>query len=214
MSTDPLELIQHEIAGVLTRTDRDEIERVAEELADAERILVTGSGRSGFMAHAFAMRLVHLDLRVHVVGETTAPALAAGDALVAVSGSGTTTGTVRAAEEAVRAGGRVLAITTDAGSPLAESASTLLTVPAATKHRGADEAATMQPLSSLFDQALHLVLDAACLRLAELRAVDNTSARAAHVTTERAARPAAPTARFGALGRGGYSTARADSGSC
>lgn len=184
MSSDPLDVIQAEIAGVLAQVDRTMVERAATVLDDASRVFVAGAGRSGFMAGAFAMRLTHLGLRVHVVGEATAPSLAAGDTLVAVSGSGATAGTLRSAEEAVRAGGQVLAVTTDTASPLAECARTVLPVPAATKHRRADEAATVQPLSSLFDQSVHLLFDAVCLRLAELRGVDNTAARRAHVTTE------------------------------
>ncbi|RCW43200.1 6-phospho-3-hexuloisomerase [Halopolyspora algeriensis] len=184
MSTDALDVIQAEIAGVLARVDRAMVERAAAVLDGAGRIFVAGAGRSGFMAEAFAMRLVHLGFRVHVVGETTAPSLASEDIVVAVSGSGTTAGTLRSAQEAVRVGGHVLAVTTDADSPLVEQARTVLLVPAATKHRRADETATVQPLSSLFDQSVHLLFDAVCLRLAELRDVDNTAARSAHVTTE------------------------------
>lgn len=184
MSADLLEVIQDEVTGVLAKVDRDLVERAARGLHGAGRVFVAGAGRSGFMASAFAMRLVHLGLTVHVVGETTAPSLKAGDTLVAVSGSGTTPGTVRAAEEAVRVGGRVLAVTTDPDAALAGLATLVLHVPAATKYRREGEAATVQPLSSLFDQAVHLIFDAVCLRLGELRQVDNAAAKSAHVTTE------------------------------
>ena len=42
-----------------------------------------------------AMRLMHLGLTVHVVGETTAPAIRSNDLLLAASGSGTTAGVER-----------------------------------------------------------------------------------------------------------------------
>ena len=57
-------------------------------------------------------------------------------------------------------------------------------MPAATKYRRAGEAATIQPLSSLFDQATHVVLDVVCLELAGRRGVDNATARTAHSNTE------------------------------
>jgi D-arabinose 5-phosphate isomerase GutQ len=41
--------------------------------------------------------------RLHVVGTTTTPSVAAGDVGVGISGSGTTAGTVRTAEQAVAA---------------------------------------------------------------------------------------------------------------
>ena len=43
---------------------------------------------------------------------------------------------------------------------------------------------TIQPLSSLFDQCTHIVLDVACLRIAQAKDIDNTRAVAAHANTE------------------------------
>jgi 6-phospho-3-hexuloisomerase len=184
MTTDLIDTILGEMSTVLARVSRDEIAALAGRLDAAGRVFVTGEGRSGFMAKAFAMRLMHLGLPVHVVGETTTPSVAAGDVVVGVSGSGTTAGTVRVAEQAVEAGATVHAVTTDPDSPLARTADVVLTVPAATKYRRAGEAATIQPLSSLFDQATHVVLDVVCLELARRRGVDNAAARAAHANTE------------------------------
>jgi 6-phospho-3-hexuloisomerase len=184
MEQDLLTVIQAEISTVMSKVDRKLVDRVAAVLDAAPRVFVAGAGRSGFMAGAFAMRLVHLGLTVHVVGEASAPALRTGDMMVAVSGSGNTAGTVRAAEEARRSAADVVAVTTDPDSPLAGLAGLVLHVPAATKNRRDGEVATAQPLSSLFDQSVHLVLDAVCLRLAELRMLDNDAAKNAHVRTE------------------------------
>jgi len=75
-------------------------------------------------------------------------------------------------------------VTTDPASPLAASANGILVLPAATKYRRADEAPTIQPLSSLFDQATHVALDVVCLALARRLDVDNERARATHSNTE------------------------------
>lgn len=56
--------------------DRGQIRDLADALIRANRI-VTGEGRPGFMAKAFAMRLMHLGLPVSVIGETTTPPSAA-----------------------------------------------------------------------------------------------------------------------------------------
>jgi 6-phospho-3-hexuloisomerase len=98
--------------------------------------------------------------------------------------SAATATTVRTAEQADTVGASVVAVTTDPDSTLAGRATTVVHVPAATKYRKPGEAATIQPLSSLFDQVCHVVFDAVCLRLALLRDVDNTTARAAHANTE------------------------------
>jgi 6-phospho-3-hexuloisomerase len=182
--TDLIDTVLQEMTSVLAKVSRDEVAALADRLDAAPRVFVSGEGRSGFMAKAFAMRLMHLGLPVHVVGETTTPSVAKRDVVVAVSGSGTTAGTVRVAEQAVEVGATVHAVTTDPDSPLARHAEVVVTVPAATKHRRAGEAATIQPLSSLFDQATHVVLDVVCLELAQRRGVDNAAARAAHANTE------------------------------
>ncbi|MCC2321451.1 6-phospho-3-hexuloisomerase [Cellulomonas xiejunii] len=179
-----LAAVTDEIVSVLARTDTAGIDAVTAALLGAGRVFVTGDGRSGFMARAFAMRLMHLGLRVHVVGETTTPAVASGDTVVAVSGSGTTAVTVRVAEQAVQVGARVLAVTTAPTSPLGAVADAVLVVPAATRFRRAGEAPTIQPLSSLFDQTTHVLLDVVCLGLADAREVDHAAAAARHARTE------------------------------
>jgi 6-phospho-3-hexuloisomerase len=177
---DPVDQVAAEVAGALGKVDRTIVAELARRLAATGRVMVAGEGRSGLMAKAFAMRLMHLGLNVFVIGETTTPAVVDGDSLVAVSGSGTTAATVRTASNARDVGAQVFVVTTESESELGQLADFALPIPAATKYRRTSEAATVQPLSSLFDQVTHLVLDAVCLRLAELCGVDNATARRAH----------------------------------
>lgn len=184
MENDDLTTVLGEIQGVAANVDRDAVTALVDRLTGAPRVFVAGEGRSGLMGKAFAMRLMHLGLTVYAVGETITPSVAAGDLVVAISGSGTTGGTVRVAEGAVKAGAAVHAVTTDPASPLANAAGDVLVLPAATKYRRADEAPTIQPLSSLFDQITHVVLDVVALQVARRRDVDNERAREAHSNTE------------------------------
>jgi len=181
---DQLDTVLAEIHGVATRIEQTQLDALAAALLAADRIFVTGEGRSGFMARAFAMRLMHLGLPVFVIGETTTPAVRGGDTVVAVSGSGSTGGTIRVADQATDLGAIVWAVTTDPGSALGLAATARLVIPAATKYRRPDEAPTIQPLSSLFDQATHIALDVVCLIVATSRGVDNARAGAAHANTE------------------------------
>lgn len=171
-----------EVRSVLDRIDGSDLAVVAGDLNSHQRVYVTGEGRSGLMAKAFAMRLMHLGFTVHVLGETTTPALSAPGALVGVSGSGTTSTTVNAAKQAHQLGLDVYAVTSDPDSPLAALATRPLVIPAATKWRRPGEPDTVQPLGSLFDQCTHLVLDAVCLHLAGLRDIDNDAARTRHAS--------------------------------
>ncbi|WP_214111238.1 6-phospho-3-hexuloisomerase [Acrocarpospora catenulata] len=178
------DIVLSEIAGVLAGLDRSSLGAAVDLLDGAPRIFVAGEGRSGYMARAFAMRLVHLGRTAFFVGDTCTPSTGRGDLLVAVSGSGTTSAVVRAARAVTEGGGAVLAVTTAPTAPLASGARHVLHVPAATKHRRAGEAATVQPLSSLFDQCAHVVLDCVCLELARRHNVTDDQARRAHANTE------------------------------
>lgn len=157
-----------EVEQVLANTNPNEILGLCQELKNAKRIFVTGEGRSGLMGKAFAMRLMHSGFTVYVVGETITPNIEFGDLLVAISGSGETQGTSEMAIKARGAGARVAVVTTNINSKLANAADHILLLPAATKYRMNGEMETIQPLGSLFDQSVHLVMDTAILCLIEL----------------------------------------------
>ena len=161
-TADSLRSISGEVQGVVDRLAResgDDLDRAADRVRAAERVFVLGAGRSGLALRMTAMRLMHLGLAVHVVGDATTPAITEHDVLVVASGSGTTTGIVRAASTAAGVGAGVVAITTDRTSPLGELADAVIVIPAATKqdHAGLISA---QYSGGLFEQSLVLVGDA------------------------------------------------------
>ena len=88
------------------------------ELQSAKRVYVTGAGRSGFVARAFAMRLMHLGYDAYVVGETITPAFHSGDLLIAFSGSGETHSILSVCETAKSIGGKVCLITASPDSSI------------------------------------------------------------------------------------------------
>ena len=94
-----------EIRATLAETDEEQIRDLVQAILDANRIFVGGAGRSLLMIRTFAMRLMHLGLVSHVVGETITPSIEPGDLLIVASGSGQTRTTlmVEAARSAARA---------------------------------------------------------------------------------------------------------------
>lgn len=152
-------LVLDEVGSTLRRVDPAEVAALVTELRLADRIFVTGAGRSGLVLKMAAMRLMHLGLTVHVVGETTAPAIRAGDLLLAASGSGTTAGVVKAAETATAQGARVAAYTASKGSPLAAAAAAVVLIPAAQK-TDHGSALSQQYSGSLFEQVLFTITEA------------------------------------------------------
>jgi 6-phospho-3-hexuloisomerase len=81
------------------------------EMLKARKIYVAGAGRSGLVARAFAMRLMHIGIESYVIGETITPALSPGDTLVVFSGSGETNSIYDVFETAKELGGRLCLIT-------------------------------------------------------------------------------------------------------
>jgi 6-phospho-3-hexuloisomerase len=154
-----------ELNRAMREVDEAAAMRMVEMLLAAPRVFVYGRGRTGLATWAFASRLAQLGLQVHVVGEMTAPAIGAGDVLVAASGTGTTRTTLLASEEAKRIGAAVVALTTHPDSPLGRSADLVVRVEGATRRRAEGEEKSAQYGGSLFEQALLLTLDAVAMVL-------------------------------------------------
>jgi 6-phospho-3-hexuloisomerase len=152
-------LILNELERTLAAVSEVEIDVSQRIILAAKRLFVTGAGRSGLALKMAAMRLMHLGLVVHVVGEVTAPAIGPDDLLLVASGSGTTAGAVHAAEVALKAGAQVLVLTTAPASKLAGLAQQVIVIRAAAKqdHGGMK---SEQYAGALFEQSVLLVMDA------------------------------------------------------
>jgi 6-phospho-3-hexuloisomerase len=158
-----VESILAEIHEVLGQVDGSRVAAFRQAVKAARAVFVTGEGRSGLVGRCLAMRLAHLGLRAHVVGETTTPPLGEGDVLVAVSGTGTSEVTLARARLAAQNGAGVLAVTAAGDAPLARLADVTLLIPA---RRGSGDApATAQYGGSLFEQCTLIAFDAIVLQL-------------------------------------------------
>ncbi len=154
-----LSLVGSEIAGTAAEIRPEQLSLLAGELRGAQRVFVAGAGRSGLVLRMAAMRLMHLGLDVHIAGDTTTPAIRPGDVLLLASGSGTTSGVLRAAQTAAKAGARLAVYTANPQSPLAELADVVVTIPAAQKTDHGSKLSA-QYSGSLFEQVLFLASEA------------------------------------------------------
>ncbi|MGZ8955860.1 MAG: bifunctional 3-hexulose-6-phosphate synthase/6-phospho-3-hexuloisomerase [Methylovulum sp.] len=84
------QMIINKINSILTETSDYHPVVLTRILDRANRIFVTGAGRSGLIAKFFAMRLMHSGYVVSVVGEIVTPSIKRGDLLIIISGSGET----------------------------------------------------------------------------------------------------------------------------
>ncbi len=100
-----------EVHRAVTTVDPTAVTALSTAITAARAVFFDARGRSGLVARALAMRWMHLGLRVHVAGETTTPAIGAGDLLVCLSASGRTAGPLTNAGVARARGARVGVLT-------------------------------------------------------------------------------------------------------
>jgi len=158
-----IERILGELSEIAGRSREADLSALADRILEADRVYVTGMGRSGLMARAFAMRLMHLGLSVFVVGETTTPSLEEGDLLLCCTRYGRSGSLLHYIQKAHDTGATAAIITMDPDSPMVDQAQQVLLIPVS----GAAE--TKQPLGTLFEQMLLLTLDALVIVLMQKR---------------------------------------------
>ena len=177
-----IEQVTSEVDEVMGLIDEQQLDQAEKILQKDQRIFVLGAGRSGLMAKGFAMRLMHIGYTVYVIGETITPSIQAGDVLLSVSGSGKTASILELTEKAHENGVKVVAVTSHADSPLGKLGDATIVVPGATK--AGDGVKSIQLLSTMFDQSVHITLDILCLKLSRRDNVSNAAAAATHSNME------------------------------
>jgi len=121
------------ISFILQSLDETQVEALIGSLVNirknGRKILVVGVGRSGLVARAFAMRLIHLGYDAYVIGETITPKFVDGDLCLIISGSGRTSIPVAVSEMAKKLNVEIILITSDPDSPISELANRVLEIP-------------------------------------------------------------------------------------
>lgn len=175
-----------EVTEVLGQVDSEQAVIFANELQDARRIFIAGTGRSGAIGKMLAMRLMHMEFAVYVVGESITPSIESSDLLLVISGSGSTASLTEYAKKAKAIDARIALVTTNVGSPIGQLSDCSLRIPAATKNRLESEPDTIQPLGSQFDQSVHLLLDGIVIYLLQQQTTqkENSSLFKKHANLE------------------------------
>lgn len=162
------EILQH-INRVTKEIQKQQFEQIIEHLLTAKRVFVYGTGRSGLVSKAFAIRLQHLGISVYIVGETITPPIKKGDVLFCISGSGNTGSVVLLAKTAKNLKATVLTVTSDKDSELAQLSDFILIMKGRTKtdilrkekdnQKGQRTPSPLSPMGTLFEDACQIFLD-------------------------------------------------------
>lgn len=172
------EELKHASAQVTGR----QLDRFMEQIDTHDRIFVYGTGRSGLMLKALAMRLMQMGYCAYVVGETTTPSVEKGDLLIVASASGETQSVCNAADNGKKQGADVIVITGSHESSMSKNHEPLIRIDAATKF--AESEASIQPLGSLFEQMLLMVFDALILKMSRKNEKSNSQMAKRHASIE------------------------------
>ena len=166
-----LDVLSDQIESLKKSIDMRQVAEFMDAIERARKIFVMGAGRSGFVARAFAMRLMHLGYDVYVVGETVTPRIGEEDLLITISGSGETTSVVNISRKAKEEIGSTLAaITQNENSTLAKMSDVVVLLNGKNKHQRDEALSSIAPLGTMFELTALIFLDGL---IAELMSIKN-----------------------------------------
>lgn len=174
-----------------------EVERLIGFMLETKdkKIFIVGMGRSGFVARAFALRLMNLGFNVYFLGETITPAAEKDDLLIAISGTGSTKMVLIASTAAKEIGAKVVAITSFPKSALGQLADLVVAVKGRTKagmpieedylaRQIIGESEPLTPLGSIFEDSCMVFLDSLVVELMHRMGRTEADLKRRHATIE------------------------------
>ena len=189
-----MEFIVENINEVIKLLDREAIISILQKILGGERVFVMGAGRSGLVAKAFAMRLMHLGFTVYVVGETTTPAVHPQDVVIAISGSGETRSIADLGKIVKDIGSTLITVTSKKESTLGKISDIAMILPSKTKNdhdaggsleknmRG--DYRNLPPLGTAFEITSLVFLDSLIAQLIILTGATETELKLRHTNIE------------------------------
>ena len=177
--------IIEEITTALNAVDPDQLARTAKAIREADQVFFVGVGRVMLALQMVCKRLAHLGIQAHCVGEITEPAIKKEDLLIVGSGSGSSLfplAIARKARETVDC--KIVHIGSNPNSPMRDYADWMLRIPVQTKLYLPDEVASVQPMTSLFEQCLLLLGDILAKLLLDEYQIDMKSLWQYHANLE------------------------------
>jgi 6-phospho-3-hexuloisomerase len=172
-----------EVGAVLEQIPAETAEQLCAEIERARLIACYGVGREGLMMKALCMRLMHLGLDAHVVGDMTTPHVGGGDLLLVSAGPGRFSTVLALLEVAREAGARTAVVTAQPAGEASRRADLVVHLPAQTM---ADDsvAQSVLPMGSLYEAVQLLFFDVVSIRLRDRLGREPEEMRARHTNLE------------------------------
>ncbi len=173
-----------ELSGVLDRVDENRVKALIEALAGANRLVLYGVGREGLMMRALAMRLFHLGLDAHMVGDMTTPPVGPGDVFIASAGPGYFSTVEALMNTAREAGAETVCFTAQPEGRIPQMADLALVLPAQTMADDTTGPTSFLPMGSLYEGAQYLFFEYLILMLGHHLGISAGQMRDRHTNME------------------------------
>lgn len=164
--------IIEELAVTLERVSDDEVNEMVNRIKRADKVFFVGVGRVLLSLQSVAKRLAHIGVHTVVVGEITEPAITSNDLLIVGSGSGESAFPLAIAKKAKSFEAKVLHIGANPDSSMNAFSDNFVRIPVQTKLALEGEVASIQPMTSLFEQSLLLLGDTVALMMIDEENID------------------------------------------
>lgn len=173
-----------EVRAVLAALAPSHAERMCDEILKARRIACYGVGREGLMMKALCMRLMHLGLDAHVVGDMTTPPVGAGDLLIVSAGPGAFSTVLALIGVARQSGARVMVVTAQPDGQAARQADAVIHLPAQTMANDQTAPTSILPMGSLYEAAQMVFFDLISIMLRDKSGQTPEQMRQRHTNLE------------------------------
>ena len=173
-----------DLARVFARLAPGAETALIEAIVAARRIAIYGAGREGLQMDGLAMRLFHLGLDVHVVGDMTTPPLGVGDLLLVSSGPGASNIGDALIAVAREAGAKIAVVTAQPGARTPQRADILFHIPAQTMADDRGGEVSVLPMGSLVETAQMVLFELVVLALRDRLGESAGTMRARHTNLE------------------------------
>jgi 6-phospho-3-hexuloisomerase/3-hexulose-6-phosphate synthase/6-phospho-3-hexuloisomerase len=173
-------LIVDKISGILEATNDSYDQLLTDYLDKANRIFVSGAGRSGLIGRFFAMRLMHSGYDVSVVGEIVTPSIKKGDLLLIISGSGETEQLIAFTKKAKEIGASILLISAKDESTIGDLADNTLQIGRAEQYGKVKG----MPMGTVFELSTLFFLEATVSHIIHDKGIAEEEMRSRHANLE------------------------------
>lgn len=174
------QLIIEKISGILEATDDSYDVKLTNMLDSANRIFVSGAGRSKLVGNFFAMRLVHGGYDVSVVGEIVTPSIKQGDLLIIISGSGETEQLIAFTKSAKKVGANIVLISSKGESTIGDMADAVFQIGRAEQYGKVKG----MPMGTVFELSTLLFLEALISHIIHDKGIPEEVMRERHANLE------------------------------